>query len=84
MTREKLGYFCLVLHSHLPWVLNHGIWPHGTNWLNEVAAETYIPILDELNKLIMKVLSKINKGLTPVLCDMLQIQPVFKFLLLFR
>lgn len=21
---EKLGSFVLVLHSHLPWVLNHG------------------------------------------------------------
>lgn len=77
MTREKLGYFCLVLHSHLPWVLNHGIWPHGTNWLNEAAAETYIPILDELNKLIDEGFKpKLTIGLTPVLCEMLS-NPTF-------
>jgi len=26
---EILGSFCLVLHSHLPWVIGHGVWPHG-------------------------------------------------------
>ena len=27
--------FVLALHSHLPWVLNHGRWPHGSDWLTE-------------------------------------------------
>lgn len=75
---EKLGSFTFVLHSHLPWVLNHGVWPHGTSWLNEAAAETYIPILDELNKLIADGYSpKLTIGLTPVLCEMLR-HPSFK------
>ncbi|MHA1339828.1 MAG: 1,4-alpha-glucan branching protein domain-containing protein [Promethearchaeota archaeon] len=70
---EKIGYFTLVLHSHLPWVLNHGIWPHGTNWVYEAAAETYIPLLDELNKLIVDGFQpKLTIGLTPVLCEMLR------------
>ena len=30
------------LHAHLPWVLHHGRWPHGVDWLNEAAAETYL------------------------------------------
>ena len=69
---EKLGYFSLVLHSHLPWVLNHGIWPHGTSWLNEAAAESYIPILDEINNVISEGYSpKLTIGLTPVLCESL-------------
>src|SRR3989454_12816188 len=25
----------LALHSHLPYVLNHGRWPHGSDWLCE-------------------------------------------------
>ena len=72
MTEEKLGNFCLVLHSHLPWVLGHGIWPHGTSWVNEAAAETYIPLLQEVNKLIDEGYHpKFTLGLTPVLCEML-------------
>ena len=34
------GDFSFVLHSHLPYVLSHGRWPHGTDWLFEAAAET--------------------------------------------
>jgi len=72
MTEEKLGSFCLTLHSHLPWVLGHGIWPHGTSWVNEAAAETYIPLLQEVNKLIDEGYHpKFTLGLTPVLCEML-------------
>jgi len=72
-----IGSFNFVLHSHLPWVLNHGIWPHGTSWLNEATAETYIPILDELNKLIESgAKPKLTIGLTPILCEMLS-SPLF-------
>jgi len=72
MIEKKLGSFCLVLHSHLPWVLGHGIWPHGTSWVNEAAAETYIPLLQEVNKLIDEGYHpKFTIGLTPVLCEML-------------
>ena len=72
MTTEPLGYFSFVLHSHLPWVLNHGVWPHGTDWVNEAAAETYVPILLELDKLTEEGYNpKFTIGLTPVLCEML-------------
>ena len=27
------GTFCLVLHSHLPWLAHHGTWPVGEEWL---------------------------------------------------
>ena len=46
------GGFTLVLHSHLPWVLHHGRWPHGTDWLNEAAAETYLPLARLLARLL--------------------------------
>jgi 1,4-alpha-glucan branching enzyme len=69
---EFVGEFCLVLHAHLPWVLNHGIWPHGTNWVYEAAAETYIPILMECDKLMAEGYApKFTIDITPVLCEML-------------
>ena len=40
--------FVLTLHSHLPYVLNHGRWPHGSDWLCEAAVDTYLPLLEVL------------------------------------
>ncbi len=69
MTRGKLVF---VLHSHLPYVISHGKWPHGMDWLNEAAAETYMPILQVLEKLISENISpKVTIGLTPILSEML-------------
>ncbi len=66
------GYFSLVLHSHLPYVLGHGRWPHGTDWLNEAAAETYIPILNAANELAAEgIPMSITIGISPVLCEQL-------------
>ena len=66
------GYFTFVLHSHLPWVLNHGVWPHGTSWINEAAAETYVPILNELYDLVDEGYTpSLTIGITPVLSEML-------------
>jgi len=68
----KNGYFTFVLHSHLPYVIAHGKWPHGLDWLNEAAAETYIPLLDALNKLVDEgITPKIIVGLTPILTEQL-------------
>ena len=47
----KVGSFLLVLHSHFPYVLSHGRWPHGTDWLCEGVTETYIPLLNSLTRL---------------------------------
>lgn len=66
------GYFAFVLHSHLPYVISHGRWPHGTDWLCEAAAETYLPILKILNELVAEGKKpKITIGLSPVLCEQL-------------
>ena len=40
--------FVLTLHSHLPYVLNHGRWPHGSDWITEAAIDTYLPLIDAL------------------------------------
>lgn len=66
------GYFAFVLHSHLPYVLSHGRWPHGTDWLSEAAVETYLPILKAVNELVDEGLHpKLTLGLSPVLCEQL-------------
>ncbi|MDP2982086.1 MAG: DUF1957 domain-containing protein [Candidatus Latescibacter sp.] len=66
------GKLVLVLHSHLPYVIAHGKWPHGMDWINEATAETYIPFLKVMDRLISEGISpKITIGLTPVLSEML-------------
>ena len=67
-----LGSFAFVLHGHLPYVLRHGTWPHGEDWLYEAAAETYLPLLgvfDECRYLSGR--PRLTMGLTPVLLEQL-------------
>jgi len=73
-----VGSFCLVLHGHLPYVLRHGIWPHGEDWLYEAAAETYLPILSTIDECeFLKGNPKLTMGLTPILLEQLS-QEYFK------
>jgi 1,4-alpha-glucan branching enzyme len=64
--------FVLALHSHLPYVLNHGRWPHGSDWLCEAAIDTYLPLLETLRELAVEgVPSPVTIGFTPVLANQL-------------
>ncbi len=64
--------FVLALHSHLPWVLHHGRWPHGSDWLCEAAVDTYLPLLDTLQQLEREdVSTPVTLGITPVLAAQL-------------
>ncbi|HEX5632982.1 MAG TPA: hypothetical protein VFX50_07125, partial [Gemmatimonadales bacterium] len=70
--------FVLALHSHLPWVLNHGRWPHGSDWLTEAAIDTYLPLLESLNALEEDgVAAPVTIGITPVLANQLA-HPLFR------
>jgi 1,4-alpha-glucan branching enzyme len=70
--------FVLGLHSHLPYVLNHGRWPHGSDWLCEAALDTYLPLLEELQGLQAEgVRAPVTIGFTPVLANQL-VSPVFR------
>lgn len=72
------GNYILVLHTHLPWVLHHGTWPHGSDWLCEAAAECYIPLLNVFNDLMEQgIYPKTNIDISPVLCEQLE-HPDFK------
>jgi 1,4-alpha-glucan branching enzyme len=69
---SDLGHVLLVLHTHLPWVLGHGHWPHGEAWLYEAATECYLPILRLLDRLEEEGRTgALTIGLTPVLAEML-------------
>ncbi len=64
--------FVLALHSHLPYVLNHGRWPHGSDWLCEAAVDTYLPLLERLEELAAEgTPTPLTIGFTPVLANQL-------------
>ncbi|MCC7051832.1 MAG: DUF1957 domain-containing protein [Gemmatimonadaceae bacterium] len=64
--------FVLQLHSHLPWVLNHGDWPHGSDWLSEATMETYLPLIEKMRWLQMdNVHAPVTLGITPILANQL-------------
>jgi 1,4-alpha-glucan branching enzyme len=72
------GYVVLVLHAHLPYVLSHGKWPHGTDWLCEAACESYIPLLNLLGQISAEgKAAHFTLGITPVLSEMLA-SPLFR------
>lgn len=64
--------FVLALHSHLPYVLNHGRWPHGSDWLCEATLDTYLPLLEALRGLAGEAVpAPVTLGFTPVLASQL-------------
>jgi 1,4-alpha-glucan branching enzyme len=66
------GYFVLVLHTHLPYVVSHGRWPHGMDWLNEAASECYIPLLNIFNELRNEGVNfKVTINISPILAEQL-------------
>ena len=72
------GYLTFTLHAHLPYVVNHGTWPHGLEWLLEAATETYLPLLRVLGRLQADGIAlKANLNISPILLEQLA-HPVFK------
>jgi 1,4-alpha-glucan branching enzyme len=53
-------------------VVNHGRWPHGSDWLNEAAFECYLPLLEVAHHLVADGLSpKWTINVSPVLTEQL-------------
>ena len=68
----KLGAFTFVLHSHLPYARQSGMWPHGEEWIHEAIAETYVPLLNALYDLEEEgVPFAVTIGVTPILAEQL-------------
>ncbi|CAN5447745.1 1,4-alpha-glucan branching protein [soil metagenome] len=71
------GFLTFTLHAHLPYVVNHGTWPHGMEWLHEATAETYLPLLRMLANLERDgIRFNCNLNLSPILLEQLS-HPVF-------
>jgi len=69
------GNLVLVLHTHMPYVMGHGSYPHGEHWLYEAAAECYLPMLNMLNELdSSKRNIQITLDISPILCEQLESQ----------
>jgi 1,4-alpha-glucan branching enzyme len=67
-----VGTFCLVLHSHLPWLAHHGRWPVGEEWLYQSWAHAYLPVLDVVQRLAGEGHRRLlTLGVTPVLAAQL-------------
>ncbi len=67
------GYLSLVLHAHLPFV-RHPEHPRflEENWLFEAITETYIPLLQNLDRWVRDGMEpRLTLTLTPTLCSML-------------
>ncbi|MGZ4601833.1 MAG: hypothetical protein ACXVGS_18310, partial [Oryzihumus sp.] len=72
MTDAVPGSFALVLHSHLPWVRHHGVWPLGEEWLHQAWVESYVPLVAELDALAAEGHRDVlTLGVTPVLAAQL-------------
>ncbi|AZG48805.1 1,4-alpha-glucan branching protein domain-containing protein [Gordonia insulae] len=66
------GQFTLVLHSHLPWLANHGRWPVGEEWLYQSWAASYLPVFAMLRRLAADgARDQVSFGITPVLAAQL-------------
>lgn len=69
---ERRGSFALVLHSHLPWLIHHGRWPVGEEWLYQAWATSYLQVLDVLDRLADEGRRNLlTLGVTPVLAAQL-------------
>ncbi|MFE0021680.1 1,4-alpha-glucan branching protein domain-containing protein [Amycolatopsis sp. NPDC059021] len=69
---EYEGTFCLVVHSHLPWLAHHGSWPVGEEWLYQAWAHSYLPMVDLLHRFAGEGRRDVlTLGMTPVLAAQL-------------
>ena len=67
----------VMLHSHLPYVLNHGRWPHGSDWICEAAIDTYLPLIEKFRALDdLNIAAPVTVGFTPILANQLE-HPTF-------
>jgi len=69
---RPLGYWMLVLHTHIPYVLTHGKAPHGTDWLSESLVECYLPLYDLTHRLAKRgIPAQYTINFTPIVQEQL-------------
>ncbi len=71
---KPAGSLVLTLHGHMPWVMQHGQWPHGEHWLYEAALEVWLPLLEAIEAVHKRgARAPLTIGLTPVLLEQLRL-----------
>ncbi|TVR29163.1 MAG: DUF1957 domain-containing protein [Nitriliruptor sp.] len=50
-SRKRPGEVALVLHTHLPYLRNHGVWPVGEEWLFQAWGTSWLPVTRLLERL---------------------------------
>jgi 1,4-alpha-glucan branching enzyme len=69
---DPVGTFCLVLHTHLPWVAHAGAWPVGEEWLHQAFTGSWRRVLALLDDLAAEgARDLLTLGVTPVVAAML-------------
>lgn len=69
---SPIGTFCLVLHSHLPWLAHAGAWPVGEEWLYQAWSGSYRRVVEVLEALATEgCRDLLTLGVTPVLAAQL-------------
>ena len=72
VARRQIGTFCLVLHTHLPWVAHNGTWPVGEEWLHQAFTGSWRRVLAVLESLAGHGYTDVlTLGVTPVVAAML-------------
>lgn len=55
-----------MLHTHLPWLANHGRWPVGEEWLYQSWSAAYLPLFKVLRALAAEGRENLlTLGITP-------------------
>lgn len=71
-SKSERPCFALVLHCHLPYVLHHGTWPHGSESLCEVVTASYLPLFLMMSRLREQGIPwKITFSVSPVVAEQL-------------
>ena len=61
------GELALVLHTHLPYLRNHGVWPVGEEWLFQAWGTSWLPVTRLLEELAAEGHREIlTLGVTPM------------------
>jgi 1,4-alpha-glucan branching enzyme len=70
--RRPVGTFCLVLHTHLPWLAHAGAWPVGEEWLHQAFTGSWRRVVATLEGLAADGhRDLLTLGVTPVVAAML-------------
>lgn len=64
--RAAIGRLAIVLHTHMPEVIGHGVWPFGEQWLWEATGESYLKVAEVVRGY------PVTLGVTPVLAKQLE------------